>query len=659
MNLAAGPPTDASETAPTMAATVEAAAWPDADDTDASWARAQAQLTAAWDVRGIDVEDVPFVAATAALKSRAPGRPVSARSALQTLPALLRSGEDSARPQIVMGDALGEGGMGVVRVAKQPSLEREVAVKTLRANRPAAVHAPQLLREARMTGVLEHPNVVPVYALGRDEAGAPLLVMKKIEGRSWQEVLDASEGARDGDAYLREHLRILVQVARAVHFAHDKGIVHRDLKPDNVMLGAYGEVYLVDWGIAVALENCSVPGAPAASDVERIEGTPAFMAPEMAAGMGEAIGPRTDVYLLGATLHLILTGRAPHERPSLVASLTSSFQSAPRAYPDWVMGDLAAICHRSMAASPDARFPSAAAFADAVEEFLVHVTSLRMSDEAARHFADLEAELESATREEDEQLYARFRECTFGFRQALKAWPDNEAAGAGLQSCLEAMIAFELARGGAPAARRLLNELPIRAPDLQTRVLAEYGQWQTRQDALASLARETDLSATVGFRSRMTLVVGLVWISACLAAGWAHRSETVEVTHLRFAAVNAGIALMVLGSIALRRGEMLGNQANRRLSATVVLGFAAYACVWVLAGHLEVSLLGTVALHSTVGAALWGSGGLNVDRRWLIIAAGAVASVVLAVLVPAYAFEALGITGGVSTTLARWQRGGS
>ncbi len=616
-----------------------------------SWAQAEAQLTAAWDVRGIDVADVPFIEATAVLKSHE--RPISARSAVDTLPTLLRGGDEREHPQIVMGDLLGEGGMGVVRIAEQPALDREVAVKTLRGDRPASAYGPQLLREARVTGILEHPNVVPVYALGRDEVGGPLLVMKKITGHSWQEVLDASADARGQDAYLREQLGILIQVAKATHYAHDKGIIHRDLKPDNVMLGAYGEVYVVDWGIAVGTSNCAVRGAPMANDVNCIEGTPAFMAPEMAAGMGEILEPRTDVYLLGAVLHLILTGEAPHEKNSLVASLTSSYRSAPRDYPDWVPRDLVNICHRAMAQQIEDRFESAAVLAEALEEFLVHMTSLRMSDEAAAHFGELQDELTTDGDDDKEQVYARFRECTFGFRQALKAWPGNEAARTGLQDSLEAMIDFELARGAPRAAVRLVDELPEPAPEVKARVDRAVEQWRNRQDALTSLERETDLSGTTALRSTIMLVTGVMWVLGCLGAGYLHRNGLADVTPTRFAGVNFTIALMLTVSTAIKRDEILVNRANRRVVATAILGFTAYTFLWLLAGHLGVSVAGTVALHSTAGAALWASGGLNVDRRWMVVAVGAAISAVFALLVPDYAFEGLGITGGLSTNLSR------
>src|SRR5580765_37944 len=143
----------------------------------------------------------------------------------------------------VLGSTLGEGGMGIVRTAMQPSLQRVVAVKTLKAN---ATIEDQLavLREAWVTGFLEHPNIVPVHEIAVDESGAPLVVMRRIDGVTWHDCLREpawaeKAGARD---LLEQNLRILVQVCHALVFAHEKGVVHRDVKPANVMLGSFGEV---------------------------------------------------------------------------------------------------------------------------------------------------------------------------------------------------------------------------------------------------------------------------------------------------------------------------------------------------------------------------------------------------------------------------------
>ena len=196
---------------------------------------------------------------------------------------------------------IGEGGMGRVLVARQHSIDRDVAIKTIRDGAPETVHA-ALLAEGRITGRLEHPSIVPVHALGLDEAGRPALVMKRVEGTSWLALLrdpahPGWEGWKgDPRDRLLGHLELLAAICNALHFAHSRGFVHRDVKPENVLVGGFGDVYLADWGVATRIGTRD----------ENLCGTPACMAPEMVTG--GVVDERTDVYLLGAALHEVLTG---------------------------------------------------------------------------------------------------------------------------------------------------------------------------------------------------------------------------------------------------------------------------------------------------------------------------------------------------------------
>jgi serine/threonine-protein kinase len=218
---------------------------------------------------------------------------------------------------------VGQGGMGAVWVAFQRSLEREVAVKVPRiGGDPLTTNA--LLKEARVAGNLEHPHIVPIHVLGVDSDGCPVLVMKRIEGQTLATLIEQEDhpawptlverhGDRDGAL-----LEVLMRVADALQFAHTKGIVHRDVKPENVMVGLFGEVYLLDWGIAHRI------GQP----TTEIVGTPGFLAPEM---LDPALGPvdaRTDVYLLGATLHAALTNTQRHVGSTLAEVFDAALHSA-------------------------------------------------------------------------------------------------------------------------------------------------------------------------------------------------------------------------------------------------------------------------------------------------------------------------------------------
>ncbi len=175
-----------------------------------------------------------------------------------------------------MGATIGEGGMGLVRAATQMALGRRVAVKTLRPEIEDEQATLRLLREAWVTGALEHPNIVPIYDLGLGDDGKPVIVMKHIEGLAWCDLIHDAAAVKErfGAEDLLEHnLRILVQLCNAVSLAHARGVLHRDLKPENVMIGSFGEVYLVDWGIAVSLRDDPTGRMPLASQSKEMAGS--------------------------------------------------------------------------------------------------------------------------------------------------------------------------------------------------------------------------------------------------------------------------------------------------------------------------------------------------------------------------------------------------
>src|SRR5262249_27472302 len=212
-----------------------------------------------------------------------------------------------ARPDYELVEVIGRGGMGLVYAARQTSVDREVAVKMIwpdHAQDPTTRE--NFLSEAVITGELDHPNIVPIHDVGKDSGNALFYSMKRVSGTAWQKVV--------GTATLTENMRILMAVADAVAFAHSRGVVHRDLKPENVMLGGFGEVMVMDWGLAIV-----TPEFRRAESVSRTIGagcTPSYAAPELVTGPISLIGPHSDVYLLGAILYKILTGKPPHLAPT-------------------------------------------------------------------------------------------------------------------------------------------------------------------------------------------------------------------------------------------------------------------------------------------------------------------------------------------------------
>ena len=189
-----------------------------------------------------------------------------------------------------------------------------------------------------MTGMLEHPNIVPVHFVELGSDGAPLVVMKRVAGTEWNKLIDRADevkrrfGTTD---LLTWNLDILMSVLDALRFAHHRGVIHRDVKPSNVMIGDFGEVYLLDWGIAVSLRDDPSGRLPTLSSRPELAGTPAYLAPEMRGRPGSPRqSERTDVYLAGAVLYEIVTGAPPHrgdDSSTMEANATSTSPwSCPR-----------------------------------------------------------------------------------------------------------------------------------------------------------------------------------------------------------------------------------------------------------------------------------------------------------------------------------------
>ncbi len=313
---------------------------------------------------------------------------------------------DAAGPahRYVDGGEIARGAQGVVRRAFDATLQRHVAMKVLRdgaaaagPGRPAPGSTRRLGRfveEAQVTAQLDHPAIVPVHDLGLDAQGAVYFTMKLVKGRSLHEVLEAraaSAGAAPSPWNTTRLVGSLVRVAEAMSFAHDRGVVHRDLKPANIMLGEYGEVYVMDWGLARVLAAAehepaesglrserrdAAPGSSLLTLEGDVVGTPSYMAPEQASGQVALLGPAADVYALGAILYHVLAGRAPftdagRSSPLDVLALVRRGPPVPlqRLVPA-VPPELAAICEKAMAREAPARYASMAELAEDLRAFL-------------------------------------------------------------------------------------------------------------------------------------------------------------------------------------------------------------------------------------------------------------------------------------------------
>jgi tetratricopeptide (TPR) repeat protein len=281
-----------------------------------------------------------------------------------------------------------QGGIGQVWLAHDSDLNRDVALKELRPERDGhpAVRA-RFLEEARVTGQLEHPGIVPVYELVRD-GEAPAYAMRMVRGRTLGEALKEYHRRRlageAGPLDLRSLLTAFVSVCNAVGYAHSRGVLHRDLKPANVVLGDFGEVVVLDWGLARLMGHAGPEEATALAPVSlepgsrdetaqgQVLGTPAYMAPEQAEGRVDLLGPATDVYGLGAVLYEVLTGTPPFtgQRDELVRRVARLEPERPRQLVPEVPKALEAVCLKALAKKPADRYATAGEVAREVERWL-------------------------------------------------------------------------------------------------------------------------------------------------------------------------------------------------------------------------------------------------------------------------------------------------
>ena len=538
--------------------------------------------------------------------------------------------------ELVVGALLGRGGMGEVHLAEQRSLGREVAIKRPAQGLDTRGHD-ELVREGMVTGMLEHPNVVPVHLMGLDEDDEPVIVMKRVEGVRWLDLIrdDDHPSWRGTKAWsaepLMRHLEILLDVAGALELAHSRGWVHRDVKPANVMVGTRGEVYLLDWGIATEV------GSPAYLDPEEELplGTPSYMAPEMVATDG-VIDERTDIYLLGACLHEALMRRPPHPSENVFAALQAASVSQPIRYPADVATELAAIANRAMAADKDERFPSVRAFRDAIVDHRDQRHSLALARDGDDALARLEGRLAvlgaEPQRRELVEVHAAFAEARFAYVSALRSWPDNEAARGRLGDLLTCMIRHELSHGSVDAAEVLLEQLP-RPDDELTQLVAEQRRERaaSAQRLASLLAMERELDANVGRRERFLffLVAALVGsTSVLLLVPWGGRSPVVPVepraSIVLVVIVGAGLA----GALFIGRRWLLRTAVNRRVVALMFLSlFAIGANRWI-AGGAEVDHATIVSTDLLLELMVAATGAVAVDRRLVVLAGGFFAGLV-------------------------------
>ncbi|MGK0358697.1 MAG: sulfatase activating formylglycine-generating enzyme [Bradymonadia bacterium] len=351
--------------------------------------------------------------------------------------ALLQGGAGTDR--YVLGEELGRGGMGEVLSAEDANLQRPVALKLLlHQDEPAMCM--RFIDEARVTGQLQHPSVPPVYELGRLADGRLFFSMKRIEGRTLRDIIEdlRHEVPAAQRSFGRVRLlNIFARICQTIAYAHSRQVMHRDLKPDNVMLGEFGEITVMDWGLAKPFDAPERPSAPASvskrvtrgrfsTQAGDMTGTPHYMPPEQAAGKVDELGAHSDIYSLGAVLYELLTLEPPFDGPSARAIRDKVINDAvvPPSHrtPDrGIPHELEVLCLNCLRKSPVERPSSAAWIAEQIESFL------EGEQDRARKAAERAAHVEAGSKAAEvyytaAEEHRRLHNAVIVARARTKAW---------------------------------------------------------------------------------------------------------------------------------------------------------------------------------------------------------------------------------------------
>lgn len=562
-----------------------------------------------------------------------------------------RSMEMVAQPQLVaevtLESKIGDGETTEVHLGTQRSMRRKVAVRKVHQHHGTAAAPGHVLSEAWMLGAFEHANILPVYAVTKDADGLPLVMMKAIETEPWTAVLETPEHPlgcpRNADP-LAFNVQRMILVCSALEHAHHRGCIHRDVKPDNVLIGRDGSVYLHGWDLAVALEVDPMGRFPLAADQTQIAGTPAYMAPEMATRNAAELGPTTDVYLVGASLHEVVTGLPRHIGENVFDAFYSAVASVPFDYEPDVPAELALLLNKAMATRPRDRFQTMVELRHALEAFLRHRPSERLTRQALQAHEQFSRAVESKV--DDFVVRELFASTFTAYGSARHFWSRNPVVNENLELVIREMIGYEIEHGAADRAHDLLLRLKTPAPDLEERInhSTEFPTIPRARLPAPTVAPVPKVVAESpgSRRDRVTLMGGAVaiWSAFGFAFAVMETFADIVITRLQLAIV-ASVAWLVLGGfVALRRRSLFhGVVAGPILGPFAVIAAGSVALQLSGAAQTPHQLVASHLLLFFVAMAM-----LNVWLDWRLVLSSAVYFVayVLAAHSPQYSFWLMG-----------------
>ncbi|MEW5741322.1 MAG: serine/threonine-protein kinase [Myxococcota bacterium] len=495
---------------------------------------------------------------------------------------------DPADRHLRLGPLLGSGGMARVYSATQTHLGREVAVKTVPPGADAWAKA-KLVEEARITGFLEHPGIVPVHDLIEDQQGELQVVLKRIEGQSWLRFISRPDEVRERFQLdpLDWHVSVAIAVCNAMQFAHERGVVHRDIKPANVMIGRFGEVYLLDWGVAGTLTPDPNGLLPSVLEAP-FAGTLSCMAPEQVVADVERIGPSTDTYLLGSSLYHAMYGAPPFAM--LTLSERRANPDAPARFPEGadVPAELASIVKRALDPRPHARFRRADELQRALELYRKHGDARRLAHRAAERAAEARRAWAGGDRLAGEQAAS---DADFGFRAALELRPDDAQVQQLRADLATDRVRFAVERGEPEAASWLLAGHSAPPPTLVREVTHAVEFERSERERLERIARDGDRRTGLTTKRVMLAVFGLAWLAFWSWTAASPPPVAWPMSLFLLAYLGVGVA----GTLAMRR-ELLEHRLNREMMLVQLAMQSVAAVVGLLATPLGLAVPAVLVL---------------------------------------------------------------